>query len=412
MKTTSIITKLAAFALVLCMAVTMLASCGSNDTVMSMTIDGKTYTINEEEFSLIMTIKKLDYCCNMFMTRAQDTLANWNKETEEGSGETLEDYYKNMVVEQTKAVLIEKYLFDKYDLKISDETIKTNKENKKNAVKYLGGAGAYKQYYGYTADQYYDIYMEMVGRSAAVLEFLCGENGELKVNDTDLATYYTENYTGYQYIMLDMANKVVRDENGNRVVEVKEETVQGDEHSEEEHTHEVEQEAYKTEKLTDDEKSEKQNLAATILAELEAGTATFEELVQKYSDDYYSVEYPEGLFVLTEGTFLDTTVDAKAKELEIGEYTEEAISVSSNSKQYIVKRVDLKEAVYSDEKYEDLFEGYEDTVKYDKYESHIKAQFTNITVDEAVSGRYTIADTFLSEYADVYVQYLYSGLLG
>jgi hypothetical protein len=309
-----------------------------------------------------------------------------------------------MIVDQAKAILIEKYLFDKLGLSISEETVKENKEAKKTAVEYLGGAGAYKQYYGYTAEQYYGTYQEMVARSNAVLEYLCGENGELKVTDADLEKYYTENYVGYQYIVIDMKNKVVRDENGNRVVEKKTETNESGEKVE------VDSESYKLAALTDDEKSEKQNLAATIFAELEAGTATFEELIALYSDEYFSVEYPEGVFVLEEGTFINTTVDEKAKELKIGEYTKEAISVNSDAYQYIVKRVDLKDAVYNDDHYLNLFNGYEDTVMYVKYEDHIKTYFENVVVDEAVSGKYTFADTFLSEYADINFQYYYYGL--
>ncbi|MBQ8419058.1 MAG: hypothetical protein IJY37_01710 [Clostridia bacterium] len=407
MKNTKLITKLVAFALVLCMAVSMLASCGSNDAIMSMTIDGNTYTLTEKEFSLLMTIKKLDYCCSMYMPRAYDTEETWAKETEEGSGITLETYYKNMILDQAKAILIEKYLFDKFDLTISDETVKKNKENEKTAIKNMGGAGAYKQYYGYTAEQYYTTYQDMVARSEAVLDYLCGENGEYKVNDEDLAKFYTENYIGFQYIMLDMKNKVKRDENGNRVLE----EIEYDHEDHEGHDHSADvSDTYELEELSEEEKSEKQNLAATIFAELEAGTKTFEELIELYSDDYYSVEYPEGLFVIEEGTFINATVDAEAKKLEIGEYTDEAISVSSDAYQYIVKRIDLKEAVYNDDHYLSLFDGYEDTVMYDKYENHIKTYFENISVDEAVSARYTFTDTFLSEYADVNFQYYYYGL--
>ena len=284
MKTTKTITKLLAFALVLCMAVSMFASCGSNDTLMTMTIDGTAYTLTEQEFSLLMTIKKLDYCCSMYMPRYLDTADTWSKETEEGSGVTLETYYKNMILDQAKAILVEKYLFDKFDLTIPAETLKTAKENKKTAIEYLGGAGAYKQYYGYTADQYYDVYMEMVARSEAVLDYLCGENGTLKENDEDLAKFYTENYVGYQYIVLDMANKVKLDEEGNRIVATKTEKNENGEDVK------VDADYYETEKLTDEEKSDKQNLAATIFAELEAGTATFEQLIELYSDEYYSVE--------------------------------------------------------------------------------------------------------------------------
>lgn len=404
MKTTKTITKLLAFALVLCMAVSMFASCGSNDTLMTMTIDGTAYTLTEQEFSLLMTIKKLDYCCSMYMPRYLDTADTWSKETEEGSGVTLETYYKNMILDQAKAILVEKYLFDKFDLTISAETLKTAKENKKTAIEYLGGAGAYKQYYGYTADQYYDVYMEMVARSEAVLDYLCGENGTLKVNDEDLAKFYTENYVGYQYIVLDMANKVKLDEEGNRIVATKTEKNENGEDVK------VDADYYETEKLTDEEKSDKQNLAATIFAELEAGTATFEQLIELYSDEYYSVEYPEGMFVLADGTFINTTVDAAVKDLEVGEYTDEAISVNSDAYQYIVKRVDLKDAVYNDDHYLSLFADYEETVMYDKYENHIKTFFENIIVDQAVSGRHTFTDTFLSEYADVNFQYYYYGL--
>ncbi len=407
MKNPTIITKLAAFALVLCMAVTMFASCsGSNDTVMSMNIDGKSYTIDENEFSLILTIKKLDYCCNMYMPRYLDTEETWAEKVEDGTQRTLEQYYMDMVLEQTKAVLIEKYLFDKFGLTISDETLKEHKDAEKEAIQYLGGKGAYKQYYGYTAERYYGTYMQMVARSEAVLEHLMGENGEMKVTDENLKKYYEDNYVGYQYIMLDMENKVVLDEDGNRVRET---TTSKNDAGEEVTT---EKDSYKTEKLTDDEKSEKQNLAATILAELEAGTATFEDMIAKYSDDYYSVAYPEGLFVLEEGTFLYADVDKEAKELEIGEYTDKAISANSAKEQYIVKRVALKDAVYSDETYADFFESYEDTVKYDKYEEHIKTFHENVTVNEAIAGRYTIADTFLSEYADVNFQYYYYYGLG
>ena len=404
MKNTKIITKLVAFALVLCMAVSMLVSCGSNDTLMTMTIDGQTYTLTEKEFSLLMTVKKLEYCCSMYMPRYLDTAETWATETESGSGVTLETYYKNMILDQAKAILVEKYLFDKFGLTISEETLKTNKENQKMAIEYLGGAGAYKQYYGYTAADYYTTYQEMVARSQAVLNYLCGENGELKVTDADLATYYTENYVGYQYIVIDMENKVVLDDEGNRVLE---KTTKTDENGEKV---EVDSDIYKMEALTDDEKSEKQNLAAKIFAELEAGTATFEQLIELYSDEYYSVKYPEGVFVLEEGTFIDTAVDAAAKELEIGEYTDEAISVGSDAYQYIVKRVELKEEVYNDEAYESLFADYETTVMYTKYEDHVKTFFDNVVVDQAVSGRYTVADTYLSEYADINFQYYYYGL--
>ena len=94
--------------------------------------------------------------------------------------------------------------------------------------------------------------------------------------------------------------------------------------------------------------------------------------------------------------------------VEIGEYTDEAISVSSDKYQYIVKRVELKENAYNDDKYLELFEGYEDTVMYEKYEAYIETFFEGVVINEAVASEYSIVDTFLSKYADdYYTQYLY-----
>ena len=396
MKKGSLILRLLAAALVACLILSAFASCGSAKTLMSVTKDGKTYTISTDEFSLLMKIKKLDICCSMLVTRSRYTASYWATKTDDG--ETYEDYYKNLILEQTKSILVEKYLFDANGLSISSDKLAGYKSNIKTQNTYYGGKGAYKQYFGYTAADYYNVYMMMVARSEAVVDFLFGENGSQKLTAEDLETYYKENYVGYQFIMLDMENKVKLDEEGNRII-AKEKDSEGNE---------VDSDSYETEALTDEEKETKQTLAKAILDELAEG-ASFEDMIAKYSDAYYSVEFPEGMFVLKDGTFLSTAITEKIKDLEIGEYTEEAIE--SNKCQYIVKRVELKDKVYEDEKYLELFEEYEDTVKYDKYENYIETFFDDITIDEAVSAEYTVADTYLSKYADLYYQQYWSSIL-
>lgn len=396
MKKGSLILRLLAAALVACLILSAFASCGSAKTLMSVTKDGKTYTISTDEFSLLMKIKKLDICCSMLVTRSRDTASYWATKTDDG--ETYEEYYKDLILKQTKSILVEKYLFDANGLSISSDKLAGYKSNIKTQNTYYGGKGAYKQYFGYTAADYYNVYMMMVARSEAVVDFLFGENGSQKLTAEDLETYYKENYVGYQFIMLDMENKVKVDEEGNRII-AKEKDSEGNE---------VDSDSYETEALTDEEKETKQTLAKAILDELAEG-ASFEDMIAKYSDAYYSVEFPEGMFVLKDGTFLSTTITEKIKDLEIGEYTEEAIE--SNKCQYIVKRVELKDKVYENEKYLELFEEYEDTVKYDKYENYVETFFDDITIDEAVSAEYTVADTYLSKYADLYYQQYWSSIL-
>ncbi len=397
MKKTNAFTKLIAAALVLCFVMATLASCGTGEIVMSY--DNGNYTINEKELSLIMKVKKLDYFCNMLYTTDDDTATFWATDSGNEEDQTNEEFYKELVTDQTKAILVEKYLFDKLGLTLSQDKLDTYKTSIKESETNYGGKGAYKQYFGYTASDYYNIYMQMVARSEAVLEALCGEGGEYAVTEEDLANYYAEKYVGYQFIVLDMTNKVKRDEDGNRIIATKKDAEGNVE----------ELDYYETETLSEEEKSEKQILADTILAELEAGTKTFEELIAEYSDEYYSVAFPDGQFVLKDGTFINATVTGKVKDLEIGEYTTEAISVDSDKYQYIVKRIELKDKVYNDDAYLELFTGYEDTVKFDKYEKHIETYLDDVTVNEEILAEYTMKDTFLSQYADdYYMQYLYS----
>ena len=119
MKNTRILTKLAAFVLVLCLGVSLFASCGSDDVMMSMEIDGKTYTLTEKEFATLLKIKKIELCVNLGLSASYDNDSFWLAEMEDGG--TREDYYMDMVLDQAKVLLIEKYLFDKYQLTLSAE---------------------------------------------------------------------------------------------------------------------------------------------------------------------------------------------------------------------------------------------------------------------------------------------------
>lgn len=400
MKNKNVLIKLIAAILVVGLTAVLFAGCKqSQEVVMSFEKDGKTYTITEEEFALLMKVRKRLFFCNLLYTTSKDTATFWDAASTE-EGKTNEQYYKDLVMEQVKAVLVEKYLFESLNLTLSQETLDSYKPSIKSAEKNYGGKGAYKQYFGYTATAYYNIYENMVDKSEALLKHLTAEGALLEVKDEDLDKYYKDNYVGYQYIVLDLKNKVVLDEEGNRVV-VKEKDKDGKE---------VDGDSYKTEKLTDEEKETKQSLADSILTELGKG-ASFEEMVQKYSDEYYSVEYPEGWFIDKESTFVNATVTEKIKDLEVGEYTAKVIE--SGDYRYIVKRVELKDKVYDDDDYLEFFTDFEETVEYDKYETYVKSFFEEISVVDAIVKEYTMEETFLSPYVDEYyrnILYYYYGI--
>ncbi|MBE6664967.1 MAG: hypothetical protein E7603_01925 [Ruminococcaceae bacterium] len=401
MKNTNVLIKLIAAILVVGLTAVLFAGCKqSQEVVMSFEKDGKTYTITEEEFSLLMKVRKRLFFCNLLYTTSKDTASFWSSASSE-EGKTNEQYYKGLVMDQVKAVLVEKYLFESLGLTLSQDTLDSYKPSIKSAEKNYGGKGAYKQYFGYTATAYYDIYENMVDKSEELLKHLTAEGALLEVKDEDLDKYYKDHYVGYQYIVLDLKNKVVRDEEGNRVV-VKEKDKDGKE---------VDGDSYKTEELTKEEKETKQTLADSILDVLSKGEKTFEELIQEYSDEYYSVEYPEGWFVDKDSTFINATVTEKVKDLEIGQHTAKVIE--SGDYRYIVKRVELKEKVYDDDDYLEFFADFEDTVEYDKYETYVKSFFEDIQVVDEIVNSYTMEETFLSPYVDEYyrnILYYYYGI--
>ncbi|MBR7160937.1 MAG: hypothetical protein IKD07_00840, partial [Clostridia bacterium] len=318
MKNTNVLIKLIAAILVVTMTAVLFTGCNtSNEVVLSFEKDGKTYTITEEEFSLFMKVRKRLIFCNLLYTTDKDNETFWTSASSEDANKTNEQYYKELTMDQVKSALIEKYLFESLGLTLSEEALaKYEKSAIKTIERAYGGKGAYKQYFGYKATDYYNIYENMVDKSEALLAHLTADGNMLEAKDEDLEKYYLDNYVGYQYIVLDLANKVVRDDEGNRVVTTTKDS----------EGNEIEGDSYKTEKLTDEEKETKQTLADSILPELNKEDGpSFEELIEKYSDEYYSVEYPEGWFVDKEGTFINSTVTEKVKDLEIGEVTPKVI---------------------------------------------------------------------------------------
>lgn len=395
-KTFKTVATVIALAMLMSALALTLSGCG-NKTVMTFEADnGKTYTadINFYKFMMVYS-KQTFYMQSGLYSSAESTI--WDKKNDDGI--TYDKLYTDRVTTQVKSVLIEQYLFDKYNLTISDETMASIKKTVDSAVANQGGKGFYKQYFGYTSSQLYD-YLVMVEKSKAVVEYLYGEGGKDPVTAEELDKYYEENYAGYLFIMLDMKNKVKKDEDGNRIVKT---TTDKDGKV-------TEQEAYETEEMTEEEKNARENLPATIQKELDEG-ADFAELVQKYSDDYYSVTLKRGIFIPKENGLLKNaeTVNKAIKELEIGECTGKLSVGDTNDYTYFVKRIELLDKAYEEEEYKDWFSSFNDTVKYEKYDGVIAGYDASVKVDtDAISG-FSIKNTFLSDYVDVYYYYTHNG---
>ena len=387
-------TKIIAALIVACMIAATVCSCGSTPVMTLNADNGQTYTINKSLLNFMMIYVKQTTFINNGWYSGYDINALWSQNYSDDT--TYDQYLTATVVSQLRSMLVEEYLFDKFNLTIDAANLAKIKEQKKSLE--AQGRGAYKQYYGFTTDQLYE-YLLLVEKSSAIVEYLYGDNGVEAVNETDKENYYKEYFKGYQYIMFDMNNKVVLDEDGSKVRTT---TTDSDGNT-------VVNDEYKTEKMTDEEKDEKALLPDKVLKLINEG-GDFAELAAEYSDSYLSVKYKDGVFV-TSSILTEAAAKEKIDALEEGEVSE-VITVGDGEYSYIVKRVPLIEKVYDEElhpEYVDLFDGYTGSVQDEKYSKLIEKYVDSVTVDEEVINGLSMEKTFLSKSVDyAYQQSLYS----
>lgn len=421
MKTAKFSLKITAFVLALAMALLVLAGCGKSNAVMTLEVDGKTFTTTEADYDVFMKIIKANFFLSSGFSSSVDSII-WSMAISEDGEETYDDHYTDYVKEIVKTGLVEKYLFDKYGLKISDSTLAGYKENIRKLNEDYGGRGAYKRYFGYSAQQYYDVYTTANERTNLILDHLYkGKNAIDPVTDEEKAAYYNDKYDGYMFIYLDMNNKIEKDDDGNYIgvdssnnkyiLEIKKDengkvTIEnkGRVDGKEADLTKVTITGFSMVALTEDEVNEKATLPDKIIHELDENGGDFKEIALKYSDEYVTFVYENGVVISESGYFVaNESVMKPTRELEIGKHTD-PISVSDGKYVYIASKVEKPEKAYEDDEYKDLFTDYENTVMYDKYQKILDQYLDKIVLDEKIVGKYKMSTTFLTPFVDYYLQ--------
>lgn len=431
MKTTSKFLKVLSLLLCIAMLTLAFASCNkAKNVAISYTAeDGKTYTLSEAEYEVLMTIVKQNLFSQYFYYGyyygPQDSAAFWSQKTSDGK--TYEQLYTENVLDIAKSTVIEQYLAvskglvdaegnlrfgDDAELKKEyDAAVAEIAEN----VKSLGGKGSYKRYYGYLPADL-ENYYKMTYRSKLVMDKIYEET---PLTDEQLEKYYTENFKQYIIILInkeedikyekDSNGEYVLDDNGNK----KPYYAVYDESGSTKYVTDISKEyleenkytlayVYQYEKITDEtRKSDKSGLADEILTKLKDG-ASFEDLAAEYSDEMLTHYYKPGYMV--DGDIIDDDVAREAiKDLEVGEYTEKSFTISSKY-EYIIKRVELTEKAYThadedaeDKTYAALFEGYVDAVESKDYSDMLEERAKDVAANTSITSKYTMKDTFLSK---------------
>ena len=406
--------RLIAVILAAAFAAVILASCGS-EPVFTLTVtdgDGEhTYTMDYAEYKVYMTLYKF------LMINNQDAYYYSYYGYKDTSGNVLlvgmgddrftDDLDKTIteaVQGWIKNVLAERYLAEKYGVTVTEAQKATNETYVNALVKNLGGMGSFKQKMGCTPAQY-TAFCESDNIHDNLYEYLYGENGVIEVDDADADAYYKDNYYAFRYLVVDLKNEVELDEEGNRVL--------NDAGTEYKRTAIDDSTDEGKEKLSD-----KGFIQEKIKSELAEGTS-FEELIEKYSDEYDSIRYAHDGVIYseyTEGVILsfDDAILSTISTLAAGGVSDPITTVSEDYV-YFVERLELPEKAYADEDYAQWFvyedeledadgeeeketvlvNAFDDLVRDYLYETTCDALVETIVSNDELLAKYTIKKAYM-----------------
>lgn len=135
----------------------------------------------------------------------------------DGETKTVEQYAYDVADETTNEMVAVEQLFKDYGLEL-------NKTEYDSAVSYASQLWAnikdQFEIYGISQDSFNYAYAEYTVKYGQVFEYLYGKDGEKYVSDDELTTFFKDNYTGYAYFSLSMAET---DDEGNSVAKSDEE---------------------------------------------------------------------------------------------------------------------------------------------------------------------------------------------
>ncbi|MBQ9784822.1 MAG: hypothetical protein IJW29_04905 [Clostridia bacterium] len=104
------------------------SACSVGTPMLELKIDGKTYTYPAELYELQLSILKGNLAVAGYTINGKNALQNafWDMTDDfDGSGklQTTDEYYRGVILRECRYVLIAQYLFDKYDLELSEATL-------------------------------------------------------------------------------------------------------------------------------------------------------------------------------------------------------------------------------------------------------------------------------------------------
>ncbi|MBQ7335244.1 MAG: hypothetical protein IJW92_02070 [Clostridia bacterium] len=417
----------AALLLVLITLMCCVSCAGRGEALMTLEVDGTTYTFTVNHYELLLSAMKGTLVAYGATVNGYSPSSNafWDCADEiDGTFQTMNDYYKNSILETCRNYLAALYLFDHYGLKLSEAELETIEEDMNELVLTDGDGSKTKlnsvlSTYGVNYDMLKDYYI-LKAKVTALQNYLYSTLGE-NIKER----YLNENYVHFYQIFLAKYNYVYEtDKNGdviyynqsdNTVFYLKTEFVKTDadgnyvkdskgnviyytdstfehisydtENGKPSYKISSDGSSYEVKDLTEEELKQVENRAEVLWETLQGSTAeAFEAKVETQSDDASAAAYTDGYYLQTNRDYsaqgesylyLDEIVE-KLGKAEAGD----VLLIESTMGFHVIRKYENTEKAYEKEENEVWFENFEAGLSAEVFQSQCEPYLAQIVMDE------------------------------
>ncbi len=351
--------RIAAFLLCILMIMTAFSSCGIGKAAMEY----KGRKISANMYSYWMSKIKTAYVSSSNNNDAYfDTAYNDDM--------TYEDKLMEEINYNIKVFLVCLTLFEEFGLKVSDSAREEIELSMNDLIESYGSKEELN-----LALAPYDIdcktleeIMLIEWKANEVFDYLYGDGGPRKISDEKIDGFYRENYRLMDMIIIFTGVEYEKDSDGKLVVD----STTG---------------SYKTKALSEEDRAKKVVLANDIVTKLQNGE-DFDALKKQYNEDVNKDEFESGYYMLpaNDVDVYGTDIVVAAQSTEIGGVTK----VEDENVIYIMKRKELKDKPYLDEKYSVQFSNLLEYCRLVDFKEYMTELVKEVKTKEENVSKYSV----------------------
>lgn len=345
----------------------LLASCtGDSSEIVISASDTSSADITANMYHYWACTSKANFMYSY--TDIKDTDEFWQSEYEEGK--TYAQYLDSLVLDDIKTTAVCLALYNEHRLSLSD-SVKDSIDSQIND--YLTEYAAGNKNALNNALSYYGANMEILravktaeAKRSLVYDYLYGENGQKKLDNTALEEYYQNNYYRFQIIYINNKYEYVLDENGKYTT-----NTDG---------------TYVTRALTGEALDKKNADITAVRNGLEAGE-DFNTLYETYSEQK---SYANGYYFTADDAYSNAIFYKLIKDIAKIEAGETVVS-EYDSGTYIMKRLELDSEAWKQTANKDFFASFEELAANAAFRVYTASLFDTITVNDILISNYSVA---------------------